>query len=159
MPKYVPKKCTFPPGRSGYPSSSWLLGSPQSTSQFKFFYGLGVYVTHFASARQIWRRPVKPLLRYCDFLWVSRRWPLPPGIFENSKTSRSVRCKCPMCVSMPNFIKVVETVAEIWRFNGFQNIGRPLSCWVRIWPPTMSTWWSLVLCKIWLVGLSMQHFW
>jgi len=29
---------------------------------------------------------------------------------------------------MPNFIKIGQTIAEIWRFNGFQNGGRPPSC-------------------------------
>jgi len=29
-----------------------------------------------------------------------------------------------MCVNMPNFIKIGQTVGEIWRFNGFQNGGR-----------------------------------
>jgi len=36
---------------------------------------------------------------------------------------------------MPNFIKISQTVAEIWRFNGFfQNGGRSPSwiCWARI---------------------------
>jgi len=30
-----------------------------------------------------------------------------------------------VCVTMPNFIKISQTVAEIWQFNGFQNGGRP----------------------------------
>jgi len=30
---------------------------------------------------------------------------------------------------MPNFIKIGQTVAEIWRFNGFQSGGRPPS-WI-----------------------------
>jgi len=25
----------------------------------------------------------------------------------------------PICVTVPNFIKIGQTVAEIWRFNGF----------------------------------------
>jgi len=35
---------------------------------------------------------------------------------------------------MPNFIKIGQTVAEIWRFNYFQNGGRPPSwiCEIRI---------------------------
>ena len=35
---------------------------------------------------------------------------------------------------MPNFIKIGQTVAEIWRFNGCQNGGRPPSwnCEIRI---------------------------
>ena len=34
-----------------------------------------------------------------------------------------------MCVTVPNFIKIGHTVAEIWRFYGFQNGGRPPS-WI-----------------------------
>jgi len=30
---------------------------------------------------------------------------------------------------VPNFIKIGRTIAEIWRFNGFQNGGRPPS-WI-----------------------------
>jgi len=30
---------------------------------------------------------------------------------------------------VPNFIKIGHAVAEIWRFNGFQNGGRPPS-WI-----------------------------
>jgi len=39
-----------------------------------------------------------------------------------------------MYVVMPNFIKIGQTVTEIWRFNGFQNGGRPPSriCDIRI---------------------------
>ena len=29
------------------------------------------------------------------------------------------------CVTVPNFIKIGQTVTEIWQFNGFQNGGRP----------------------------------
>jgi len=32
-----------------------------------------------------------------------------------------------MCVTMPNFIKIGQTVAEIWRFNSFHNVGGPPS--------------------------------
>ena len=34
-----------------------------------------------------------------------------------------------MCVIVPNFIKISQTVADIWRFNGFYNGGRPPS-WI-----------------------------
>jgi len=39
-----------------------------------------------------------------------------------------------MCVTVSNFIKIGETVAQIWQFNGFQNGGRPPSwiCEIRI---------------------------
>ena len=69
------------------------------------------------------------------FLWFSR-WRQPPSwIFKNSKFLRTIPCRGPMCVTMPNFIKIGRTVAEIWRFNGFfQNGGRPPSwiCWAPV---------------------------
>jgi len=36
---------------------------------------------------------------------------------------------------MPNFIKIGQTAAKIWRFNGSQNGGRPPSwiCWAPNW--------------------------
>jgi len=34
-----------------------------------------------------------------------------------------------MCVTVANFIKIGQMVAEMWHFNGFQNGGRPLS-WI-----------------------------
>ena len=37
-----------------------------------------------------------------------------------------------MCVTMPNFIKIGQTVAEIWRFNSFHNGGRPPSSILEI---------------------------
>ena len=53
------------------------------------------------------------------------RWGAPPSwIFKNSKFLRSVRCKGPTCVTVPNFVKIGQTVAGIWRFNGFLNGGR-----------------------------------
>ena len=32
-----------------------------------------------------------------------------------------------MCIIVPNFIKIGQKVAEIWRINGFRNDGRPTS--------------------------------
>jgi len=34
-----------------------------------------------------------------------------------------------MCVIRPNFIKIGQTAAKTWRFNGFQNGGR-LPSWI-----------------------------
>ena len=38
----------------------------------------------------------------------------------------------PMCVTLPNFIKIGQTVAEMWRFNNFHNVGRPPSSILEI---------------------------
>jgi len=44
----------------------------------------------------------------------------------------------PTCITVPNLIKIGQTVAEIWRFNSFfQNGGRPPS-WI-CWAPTGTT--------------------
>jgi len=61
----------------------------------------------------------------------------------------SFTCMGPICVIMPNFIKIDQTVADIWRFNGFFKMaavrhfgfdGRVLG------QPAKTTWWSLSLC-------------
>jgi len=46
--------------------------------------------------------------------------------FEKKFNGQSA-VKGPICVTLPNFIKVGPTAAEMWRFNGFQNGGRPPS--------------------------------
>ena len=45
-----------------------------------------------------------------------------------------IRCRGPMCVIVPNFINIGQTVAEIWQFIGFQYGDRPPSwiCEIRI---------------------------
>jgi len=47
---------------------------------------------------------------------------------------RHLGCRGPICVILPNFIKIGQTAAKIWRFNGSQNGGRPPSwiCEIRI---------------------------
>jgi len=44
----------------------------------------------------------------------------------------------PTCAIMPNFLKVGQAVAEIWRLNNFQN-GRL----GFVGPPEMTTWWYI----------------
>jgi len=46
-----------------------------------------------------------------------------------------IKCVC-MCdlerakyVTVPNFVEIGRTVAEVWRFKGFENGGRPPS-WI-----------------------------
>ena len=55
-------------------------------------------------------------------------------VFEKLEILTSAPCLGPICASMPNFIEIDQTVAEIWRFNGFKNGGRPPSwiCEIRI---------------------------
>ena len=67
----------------------------------------------------------------------------------------------PICVTMPNFIKIGRKLAEIWRFKSLDLTvflmadGRQLrfvGC--LLGPPTMTTWWSLSLCQIWLKSMQ-----
>jgi len=68
----------------------------------------------------------------------------PSSKIRNFNGRSAVRCQC---VTVPNFIKIGQTVAEIWRLNGFfsKNGGRTASwiCWARLRPHAMTTWWSL----------------
>jgi len=50
-------------------------------------------------------------------------------VFLNSKYNGLSPVGGPICVNLPNFIKIGQTVAEIRRFNGFQIGGRPPS-WI-----------------------------
>ena len=53
-------------------------------------------------------------------------WGTPQG--DVYQEDRSVSHLIRKHVILPNFIEIGQTVAEIWRFNGFQNGGRPPSC-------------------------------
>jgi len=46
-------------------------------------------------------------------------------VFEKFKILTSASRRGPICVMEPNFIKIGQTVVEIWRFDCFQNGGRP----------------------------------
>jgi len=48
----------------------------------------------------------------------------------------------PMCVNLPNFIKIGQTVAEIWRFNSFHNVG-PAIRHLGFWKLYFLTVWAL----------------
>jgi len=60
------------------------------------------------------------------------------------------------CVTMPKFLAIGQTVAEIWRFFYCSKMAavRHLGFVMRVFgPPTDSIWWSLSLCKIWLQSM------
>jgi len=58
------------------------------------------------------------------FFWFSGRRLPPSWTFKNSNFMH-VRCKGPMCVTLPNFVKIGLTAGEIWRFHGFFSKWRP----------------------------------
>jgi len=66
-------------------------------------------------------------IRYHIAIFVGfSRWRPPPSRFlKDSKFQRSIPCRGPICVTVPNFIKIRQTVAEVWRFNGFFSKWRP----------------------------------
>jgi len=98
------------------------------------FNGRSGQQTYFASPYQISLRSVKPLQRYrdfCDFHDGSRRH---VGFSKIRNFNDRSTGKLPINVSMPKFIKIGDAIAEIWRFNSFQNGGRPPSwiCWAHV---------------------------
>jgi len=91
---------------------------------------------------------------------VPDKRPLNGWIFKDSKFLWTIPCRGPICVTVPNLIKIGQTVAEIWRFNGFfkMAVARHLGFAGRLLgPSTTTTWWAPSLCKIW--SKSMQEFW
>jgi len=52
---------------------------------------------------------------FCDFQHVGCRH----VEFSKIRNFNGRSAVGPMCVIVPNFIKIGQTVAEIWRFNGF----------------------------------------
>ena len=50
-------------------------------------------------------------------------------VFEKFEILTICPLKGEICVTVPNFIKTGQTVAEIWRFDGFYNGGRSPS-WI-----------------------------
>jgi len=62
-------------------------------------------------------------------------------------------CQEGRTASLPNFVEMAQTAAEIWRFFRFFKMAavRHLEFVMRVWgPPAKGVWWSVSLCKIWL---------
>ena len=65
----------------------------------------------------LWCRSIKPLLRYRDFFIFFPRWRLPPSwIFNILDFYWSEWSRRPNCVTVPNFVEIAQTSAEICRF-------------------------------------------
>ena len=62
-------------------------------------------------------------LAQCDF--SLSKWRLSAILFFKSKFCRSFWGIVSKYVTLPNFVAVGQTVAKIWRFNGFEDGGRP----------------------------------
>ena len=75
--------------------------------------------------------------------------------YQKFKILTIICCTGSICVTVPNFIKIHQTVAQIWRFNGFFKMwpSTVLDLLSRLGTPTMTTWWSLSLCKVWLKSM------
>jgi len=83
------------------------------------------------------------------FLWFSRWQPPPSRIFKSSI------CRGSICITVPNFIKIGQTVADMWRFNVFFQNGGHLGFAGRVvGPSTKTTWLSSSLCEIWFESLQ-----
>jgi len=71
--------------------------------------------------------------------------------FQKFEILTVFRCRGPICVITPNFIKIGQTAAKILRFNGSQNGGRPPS-WI-CWAPIGTT-----RNDFWMVSIAVQNF-
>jgi len=90
----------------------------------------------------------------CDFFKDGGRSHLG---FSKIRNFNGSALKGEICITVPNFIKIGQTVAERWRFNGFSKMAavRHLEFAGRVLGPlAMTTWWSLSLCKIWLKSME-----
>ena len=80
----------------------------------------------------------------------------PSWIFESSKVYLPLRFGGPVCVTLPNFVPIGQTIEEmaIFRFLEMAAV-RHLGFVLRVFrSPTKSIWWSLSLCKIWLESVQ-----
>ena len=60
-------------------------------------------------------------------------------------------------ITMPNFVKIGQSAAEIWRFFDFSKMAavRHLGFVMHVsGPPMKGLWWSLSLCKTWLESIQ-----
>ena len=100
--------------------------------KFNFFSGLDGEDTLFASSCQISWRSVKPLLRYHDFCDFQHGDRCRLGLFQKFKILMASPLQgadlCHYAIFLQNRWNG-WTVAEIWRFNGFQYGGHPPS-WI-----------------------------
>ena len=85
--------------------------------KFKFL-TIWVVKSHFALSCQISQRSNSPLLRCRDFCNFSMAGDCHLG-FSKMWNFNSVHCTGPIYVTVPNFIKIGQTVGEIWQFNSF----------------------------------------
>ena len=94
---------------------------------FKFLNSQSGEETYFASPYQILQRSVKLLCRYRDFFVIFKMAAATILNFQKVKilTFSPVSCTGPICITVPNFIKIRHTIAEIWRFNRFFSKWRP----------------------------------
>jgi len=89
----------------------------------------------YASPYQISQKSVKPFRRYGRFSIFQDSGRLPSWIFKSWQFQLPVRFGGPMCVILPNFAKIGQTVPEIWLIFDF-SIYRPsaildlfYACW------------------------------
>ena len=72
-----------------------------------------------------------------------RWWPSAILDFFKSKFLPSLGYRGSKCIIRPNFMEICQTVVQLWRFNGFQNGGRP-STWIL----TVATVQVVSLCDV-----------
>ena len=70
------------------------------------------------------------------------------AVLRHIRLSKITRRLGSICITMPDFMKIGQNVAEIWRLNGFQNGGRPPSCILKIQIFKRSERWINLICIV-----------
>jgi len=97
--------------------------------KFQIFKGCDAQEGRTACACQILSKSLKPRLRYDDFSIFQDSGRPPSWIFKSGKFQLPVPFGCPMCVTVPNFAKIGQTVPEIWPILNFSR-WRPPPSWI-----------------------------
>ena len=104
------------------PPPSWIL-------EISNFSGWDAQEGRTASACQILAKSLKMRLRYNDFSIFQDGGRPPSWIFKSWKFQLPFPFGGPICVTVPNFAKIGQTVKEIWPIFDFSR-WRPPPSWI-----------------------------
>ena len=97
--------------------------------KIQIFNGWDAQEGRTASACQILSKSLKTRLRYGDFSIFQDGGRPPSWIFKSWKFQLPVPFGGPICVTVPNFAKIGQTVPEIWPIFDFSR-WRPPPSWI-----------------------------
>jgi len=135
---------------------------------FRFFKMAAVAILDFRNreflfAVVIWRAQSHHCTKFCQnrsfrcgdiaFFRIFKMAAAPSWIFKIAKFCWLLCSRGRRRISVPNFVKIGQSVAKILRFFDFSRWYLGL-VWGIFGPPTVSTYGSLSLCKIWFWSMQ-----